>query len=94
MAQASRVNVSQPPVEIAAATQTPAVNASAPPASAPRYGLPTRITPKPPIAATTNGRHRRGTRWARQPAANSIAGDEDAEPDRADPGVAGAVAAE
>ena len=57
VAQASRAKVSQPPLAIAAATQPPAVSASAPPASAPRYGEPTTITPRPTIAATSAGRH-------------------------------------
>src|SRR5262245_32668359 len=57
-AQISRVKVSQPPLASTATMHTPAVSAIAPPGSAPRYGLPTRTTPAPPIAATTGVRHR------------------------------------
>ena len=78
-AQASRASVSQPPVLIAAATHTPAVTAIAPIGSAPRYGLPTRTTPRPPTMTITTGapvwgttgpahRHRAGHRRRRRPA--------------------------
>src|SRR5262249_18289325 len=45
---------------MAAATQPPAVSASAPPGSAPRYGDPTTMTPTATPPPTIAGRHRRG----------------------------------
>ncbi|MCF0097467.1 hypothetical protein B0E54_06343 [Micromonospora sp. MH99] len=71
VAHASRVMVSQPPALIAAATLSPAVSAMAPTGSAPRYGLPTTTTARPPTATITAGRQRRCTRWANHPPVTS-----------------------
>ena len=80
------MKVSQPPAVIAAATHTPAVSATAPTASAPRYGLPTSTTADAPTPTTSAPAVLRDTLG--QPAGQQQhPGDEDAQPDGAHAGV-------
>ena len=76
---------------IAAATHTPAVSAIAPTESAPRYGLPTTTT-----ADAADGHHHHRPPGAADPLgqparAEQRAGDEHAQPDRAQAGVPAAL---